>query len=695
MVQRSISIFPAMPRPAHGCRRERDDSQLRRHGARAVIRIALASACVLGASAQARDLVSAQDLKHLSFEELLDVKVTSVSRKQEQMRLAPAAIAVLTSEEIQRSGATTLPETLRGVPGLHVAQINASEWAISARGFSSVNSEKLLVLIDSRSIYTPLYSGVFWDVQDYLLADLDRIEVIRGPGATQWGSNAVNGVINVQTKHAKDTQGVYVEAAAGDELRTLVGARYGMQFADGGYVRFFGKYADHDATLNPTAQSEDDWHMSRFGMRADWQVSNRDSVTVQGGIYRGTVGQLAPSITVIGRPGPSGDLEVDLSGGHLLGRWQRTLDVDSDLQLRVYFDRTQRDDPSFDDRLNTVDIDFQHRFPLAARHDIVWGLSYRTMDNHNTGKGIFALQPSSSTDDLISGFVQDEIALSDALHVTLGSKLEHNDFSGVEVQPSVRAAWQVAPKHTLWAAVARAVRVPTRIERDIAVDVSNPAGNPLFRLVGNKDFDAEELLAYELGYRWQVLADLFVDTAAFYNSYAKLATLELGTPFAEPSGRIVVPVMNQNAMDGSGRGLEALVTYVPLATLRLTASYAYIDIDVDPHGLDINRARFLDGATPRHQFAVRSLWDLPAGWQLDAQWRHLSDIERLPLIVDGTGIDGYSELDLRLAWRASDQIELTLAGRNLLHDHHTEFGALQTRGAIERSAYGKVTWRFE
>ncbi|MET0988961.1 MAG: TonB-dependent receptor [Steroidobacteraceae bacterium] len=697
MVQRSTSPFPATPISASGWLRPRADrptgarSQQAKH---ALLHASVASACFWALPVDAQSLASAQDLKHLSLEELLDVQVTSVSRKQEQLLDAPAAIAVLTSEDIRRSGATTLPETLRGVPGLHVAQINASEWAISSRGFSSVNSEKLLVLTDSRSIYTPLYSGVFWDAQDYLLADIDRIEVIRGPGATQWGSNAVNGVINIQTKHAKDTQGPYVEVGAGDELQTLIGARYGAQFAEDGYVRVYGKYADHDSTPNDVAQSDDGWHTSRFGLRADWQFSEVDSLTLQGDIYRGEVGQHAPSINVIGRPGPTGDLEVDLRGGNILGRWQRMLVGGSDLQLRVYYDHTRREDASYDDRLDTIDIDFQHHFQFAQRHDIVWGVAYRTMDNRNEGKGIFALQPRSSTDDLISGFVQDEIALSDVLHITFGSKVEHNDFSGVEIQPSVRAAWRVAPDHILWAAIARAVRVPTRIERDIAVDASNPTDDPVFRLLGNDDFDAEELLAYELGHRWQARDNVFIDAAVFYNSYDNLATLELSTPFAATSGQVVIPLRNENQMDGVARGLETQLTYALLPSLRLTASYTYVDLELDPSGLDLNRGAFLEGSTPKHQFTLRSQWDLPAGWQLDAQWRHLSDIESMPEIVDGTGIDGYSELDVRVAWRASEQFELALVGRNLLHDHHTEFGVPEDRGAIEQSAYAKVTWTF-
>ena len=643
---------------------------------------------------QAREMTSVQDLKLLSFDDLLNVQVTSVSRKEEQWRDAAAAIAVISQEDIRRSGATTLPETLRAVPGLHVAQTTSSTWAISSRGFSSVNSEKLLVLADSRSIYTPLYSGVFWDVQGYLLEDVDRIEVIRGPGATQWGSNAVNGVINIQTKSARDTQGAYAEAAMGDELRGFAGARYGGTIAEDGYYRFYAQYADHDGTFNRAAQSEDEWHMTRFGMRADWDITSRDTLTVQGDIYEGKVGQLAPSIEVIGRAGPSGDLEVDLRGGHVLSRWRRTFTPDSNLQLRVYYDRTRREDPSYDDSLDTVDIDLQHEIEGATRHHVVWGVNYRYAANDNEGKGIFALDPHDSEDEIFSAFVQDEISLRDTLHLTLGSKFEHNDFSGFEVQPSVRAAWRISSAHTAWAAVSRAARVPTRIERDIAVDVTDPAGNPVVRLLGNEDFDAERLLAYEVGYRWHVLDDLFVDTAGFYNDYEDLATLELGTPFVDSSGRAVIPIENQNRMDGQARGVETQVTYSPMSSWRLIASYAYVDLELQPHGLDLNRGRFLQGATPKHQFGLRSLLDLSPDWQLDMHWRSLSDIESLPAIVDGSGIDGYTELDVRLAWRGWEPLDVSLVGRNLLHRRHVEFGTPQARGAIERSVYGKVSWRF-
>ena len=509
--------------------------------------------CLYGGTASAE--LTSTALKALTLEDLTNIEVTSVSRKEESLLKAAAAVTVVSNEDIRRSGSTSIPEALRFVTGVHVARRNSNSWAVSSRGFSGVSSEKLLVLSDTRSIYTPLYSGVFWGVQDYLLQDIDRVEVIRGPGAALWGSNAVNGVINITTKSAADTQGLYVEAGAGTEEHATAAARYGGKTAGGVYYRVFGKYLDHDATFDTNPATSDDWRLGHFGFRADWDATEADALTLQGDLYQGNIGQLAPIVTIIGRPGPTGDLEVGVSGGNVLGRWRRSIDKDSDIQFRAYYDRTHRDDASFLDDLDTVDLDFQHRFGFAARQEIIWGLNYRYTSNRNESKGIFAVDPPASTDHLASGFVQDQIALLDTLRLTIGTKLEHNDFSGFEVQPSVRAAWDHSPGHTVWSSVSRAVRTPTRLERDIAIDASDPAGNPVVRLLGNEDFDAEELLAYELGYRWQALDSLFIDLAAFHNRYEGLASLELGTPFIDPrDGRTVIPVVNENLTDGRYRG---------------------------------------------------------------------------------------------------------------------------------------------
>jgi iron complex outermembrane recepter protein len=634
-------------------------------------------------------------LKHLSIEELMDIEVTSVSRTPETLSSAAAAVSVITNEDIRRSGATTIPEALRGVPGLHVARRNSDSWAVSSRAFSSVNSEKLLVMSDTRSIYTPLVSGVFWDVQDYLLEDVERIEVIRGPGASLWGSNAVNGVINITTRHARNTQGTFLSAAVGTEELGSVAGRYGGRFGESGFFRVFGQYSDRDSSFKPGSPTSDDWRIGHGGFRADWDASSSDALTLQGDVYSANIGQYGPGVNIIGRPGPDGDLQVHAGGGNLLGRWRRDLGGGSDLQLRAYYDNTHRDDPSFRDDLDTFDLDLQHRYLPSSRHEIVWGLNYRVTDNGNRGKGVFALDPEDSRDQLFGGFAQDQITITQALRLTVGTKLEHNDFSGFEVQPTVRVSWDVAPGQNAWAAVSRAVRVPTRLERDIAIEVTPPGSNPRGVLLGDDQFDAEELLAYELGYRWQPLPVLGLDLALFHDRYQGLASVEFGTPTLDPqTGLITVPVVNRNLTDARSLGAELLATYSPREYWRLVASYSYIYLDMQPHGADLNRAVFLDGATPRQQFSLRSLLDLPGGWQLDAQFRHSAALERQPGTVDGAGIEGYSELDVRLAWQASEHWELSLVGQNLLHDHHLEFGTPATRGEIERSVYGKAAWRF-
>jgi iron complex outermembrane receptor protein len=652
--------------------------------------------CLLSIPAVAAGVqtTSIDDLKRLSVEELMSVEVTSVSRTEETLGGAAAAVAVVTNEDIRRSGATTVAEALRLLPGIHVAHDSASTWAVSSRGFSSISSEKLLVLSDTRSIYTPLYSGVFWDVQDYLLEDVERIEVIRGPGAALWGSNAVNGVINITTRNARDTQGLYAEAGTGTEERALASARYGATTAGGISYRVFGKYSDHDASSRADPTRSDDWRLGHFGFRADWGAPDQDTWTVQGDLYHGNIGQLMPSVRVEDRPGATGDLQIGVSGGNVLGRWRHTIDADSDIQLRMYYDNTHRDDPSYEDDLHTVDLDFQHRFLAAARHEVIWGLNGRFMSNRNEGKGIFGLAPTSSDDLLVSAFVQDQIAVADAVHVTLGTKLEHNDFSGFEVQPSARVAWDVSTDQTLWAAISRAVRVPTRLERDISVDVSSPTGNPVIRLQGNRDFESEELLAYELGYRWQPIESVFMDLATFYNRYQKLASLELGEFFVDENGRTIVPIVNRNLTDADARGAEVLVTWSPLRTWRLRANYSYLDLELEARGLDLNRGRFYAGATPRHQYGLRSFVDLPGGLQLDAQLRRIGSIRSVPQIATGAGLPGYTELDVRLNWSVNERLDITVAGQNLLHSRHVEFATSSELVANERSVYGKVILHF-
>lgn len=668
---------------------------------------ALRAVLLVGALAAAAPALHAQQfaasqvnqLKQLSIEQLADVMVTSVTRAPQPLSRSAAAAAVVTSGQITGSGAMNVPEAIRYVPGINVAQLTANQWAVSSRGFASANSPDLLVLSDGRSIYTPLFSGVFWDVQDYLMQDIDRIEVVRGPGAALWGSNAVNGVINIITKSAADTQGGWATAGGGTEERALVAAQYGGQ-ADGGagdpmYYRVFAKYQDHAPEDYPTGASSDGWDLGHVGFRTDWKADSADSFTLQADAYDGRIGQVSPAVSIIGRPGLAPPLVIGVGGGNVLAHWQHSMSDDSDYEVRVYYDYTHRNDPTFLDSLSTLDIDFLEHLPLGRDQTITWGLTGRTMNALDHGKGILTLNPPDSRYNLASGFVQDEVSLPHAVHLTLGSKFEHNDFSGFEVQPSVRVAWDVADTSTLWSAISRAVRVPTRIEQNEDIAVTDPASNPLVVLVGNRNFHAEQVLAFELGYRWRPLTDLSLDLAVFRNRYTGLASLELGTPYLDAAtGQTVYPLLTENLIDGHATGLEGLALYSPVAWWRLSVNYSYIQMSLTPLGEDLNRNHFYEGSTPRNQVGVQSYFDLPHNVELYGGLRVVSAVEMLPEIVNGTGDPGYQELDLNAIWQVTPRLTLSLQGQSLLHSSHIEFGDPQERSAIERSVFGRMTWHF-
>jgi iron complex outermembrane recepter protein len=668
-------------------------------------RRALRAMLVVGALAAASPVLHAQQLaanqvnqlKQLSIEQLTNVMVTSVTRAPQPLSRSAAAVAVVTSSQIESSGAMNVPEAIRYVPGINVAQLTASQWAVSSRGFASANSPDLLVLSDGRSIYTPLFSGVFWDVQDYLMPDIDRIEVVRGPGAALWGSNAVNGVINIITKSAADTQGGWAEAGGGSQVNALAAAQYGgqtdVQGGDPMYYRVFAKYQNDAPEDYPAGASSDGWDLGHVGFRTDWKADSADAFTVQGDAYDGRIGQVTPAVSIIGRPEPTPPLVVGVGGGNVLAHWQHTMSDDSDYEVRVYYDYTHRDDPTFNDDLATLDIDFLEHLPLGQVQTITWGMTGRTMDDIFHGKGLVTLNPPDSRYNLASGFVQDEVSLPHSVHLTLGTKLEHNDFSGFEVQPSVRAAWDVSDTGTLWSAVSRAVRVPTRIEQDEDIAATNPAGNPVIILLGNRNFHAEQVLAFELGYRWRPLSDLSLDLAAFRNRYTGLASLELGSPYLDAAtGQIIYPLLTENLIDGHATGLEGLAQYSPVDWWRLSVNYSYIQMSLTPLGEDLNRNRFYAGSTPRNQAGIQSYFDLPHNVELYGGVRVLSAIETLPEIVNGTGDPGYQELDLNAIWHVNPRLTLSLEGDSLLHSSHIEFGDPEERSAIRRSVFGRLTW---
>ena len=606
------------------------------------------------------------ELKKLSVEELMNVEVTSVSRRPEKLSETASAIQVITDGDIRRSGATNLAEALRLASNLEVAQIDSRQWAISARGFNNASANKLLVLMDGRTLYSPLHAAVFWDVQDTLLEDIDRIEVISGPGAAQWGANAVNGVINITTKSAKDTQGLIVEGGGGSTLSGFGGVRYGGTVAPGVHYRIYGKYFDRDRTTFASGRDgANNWDMSQGGFRMDWDTTATDLLTLQGDGYNGRTGQPA-----------AGDIRV--SGGNVLGRWSRALSEKSNVSLQWYWDRTHRRIPgTFAEDLDTYDIDFQHRLALGDRHDVVWGASYRLIDDQQLNDyPVLAFLPAHVRRESFSVFVQDEISLvKDHLHLTLGTKLEHNFYTGFESQPSARLTWLASKEQTVWAAVSRAVRTPSRIDGEFY----SPRDPPYTLLQGNPNFASEELLAYELGWRVQPQPNLSLAMAAFYHDYDKLRTTERVNP------AVPFPLYLANGQEGTSTGVELTADYRATDKWRLRAGYTELHLDLRNKPGSTSPAP--TDTDPEHQFSLRSSLDLPGRFEFDANYRFVA---RIP----SQHLPAYDELDLRLGWQPTTQLELSVVGQNLLRDRHAEFNTAATRQYIERSVYGKVTWRF-
>ena len=623
-----------------------------------------------------------RDISRLSLEELMQVEVTSVLKKSETVSGAPAAIYVLTQEDIHRSGVTSIPDALRMVPGLNVAGLNAGNWAISARGFNSRFANKLLVLMDGRSVYTPLFSGVYWDVQDTLLDDIDRIEVIRGPGASLWGANAVNGVINIITKKARDTQGGLATGGGGSEEQTFGGLRYGGTLGDDAFYRVYVKHYDRASLESQTGRSANDaMHMTQGGFRVDWDPSSINSFTFQGDVYAGDTSSVSTN-------------RAPVAGGNFISTWSHTFSADSELTVRAYFDRTDRDyQRALSDRRNTADVDVQHRFALGERNEILWGGGYRYVSDETIGSHQVSFAPPDARDHIANLFVQDDITLiRDRLHFIAGAKLEHNEYTGFEFQPSARLLFTPDERQTIWGAAARAVRSPSRADIGLRANDGIPP-SPVTSISGNPDFKSEDLIALELGYRIQPRPRLSFDLAAFFNIYDHLRTFEAGAPFlsaSPPPAHLVVPLTANNDMQGETYGVELAASWQPLDNWRLNAGYTFLQMDLR-HGFPIKDATLQagEGDSPRNQFHVRSYLDLPWNLQLDAALYYVGSLP-------DQNVSSYVRLDVRIGWRPTKDLEVSVGLQNLLERNHVEFGRNfpDPSSLIERSIYGKVSWRF-
>jgi iron complex outermembrane recepter protein len=657
------------------------------------------------ANASAAGPQSVPDVTSMSLEDLMNMQVTSVSKRPEKVADAAAAVFVITQEDIRRSGATSIPDALRMVPGLEVAQIDQNKWAIGSRGFNGRFDNKLLVLIDGRSVYTPLFSGVYWNVQDVVLEDVDRIEVIRGPGATLWGANAVDGVINIITKSAKATQGGLVSVGAGSQEATAETVRYGTKVKDSTYYRVYGKYYDWYPSIDTAgATASDGWHALRGGFRVDSNATTRDSITVQGDIYHDNFGETVtvPSLTppTFSSTYPNNGFET---GGDLLGRWNHSFSSRSSTSLQMYYDRTNIADPSvFADHESVYDIDFQHDIHLGESQELIWGLGYRSIQDTNSSSFTVSLQPDHSSLNQYSAFVQDEVSLlNNRMHITLGSKFEHNPFTGFEFEPNVRVSGTVTKNQSVWAAVSRAVRTPALTEEGLRLtEAVIPPGTPPFNsplpvieaVFGNPQFRPENLMAYELGYRVQATSSFSADIAAFYNNYSNLRIAEPGTPFVEgnPIPRdLVVPFVASNNMSGGTYGIEPYAEWRVLPKWRLLGAYTYLQMNIHKDQA-ISTPDDTDGRSPKHQFYFRSSLDLPKHFEQDLMLRY---VDNLP----GLNIPSYYSLDLHIGWKPVSQVQLSFGAQDLLNSQHLEFipeflNTLPTQ--VRRTFYGGIAWTF-
>jgi iron complex outermembrane receptor protein len=645
-------------------------SSVRRNWATIAV-VALLGAAQASAAAQP----VASTLADLSLEELANVEIVSVSKHAERLSDAPASVFVITADDIRRSGATTLPDALRLAPNLQVTQASASGYAITSRGFNSSSADKLLVLVDGRLVYTPLFSGVFWDAQGVMLEDIERIEVISGPAGTLWGTNAVNGVINIITRSAAQTQGALIAAGGGN--READGAlRYGGTAGADGHYRVYAQYLDRDHTSTASGMPRDDaWHKTQAGFRADWQHAD-DQLTVEGNTYTGREGQPLPgTISISGVALALGTISI--SGENLGAHWAHALEGGGNLTLQAYLDRTERTvPPTFAEDLSIADVQFQHSLPPTGVHSLIWGAEFRYAIDRLTNSDFFAFLPAHVNQRWSSVFAQDEVALRNDLRLILGARVERNDYTGTEFLPNARLAWKLAPDHLLWAAASRTVRAPSRFDRDVFVP-----GKPPFLLIGGPDVVSEIANVYEIGYRGQPAATLSYSITAFHVDYDHLRTQQV---VLSPS----VFVFFANDMEGYTDGVEMWSSYQASSSWRLSAGMTSLRerLTLKPGSNDA-AAPGAAGRDPALTWLLRSSLDLPRESELDVTMRHVSALAN-------PAVPAYTAVDIRVAWRPRPNLELSVTGQNLFDSGHGEFTDVSTRTEIGRSVFFKILSRF-
>lgn len=647
-----------------------------------------------------------RDLTELSIEELGQIEVTIASRRGQKLSDTAAAVTVIRGEDLRRTGATSIAEALRMVPGMDVARFNSNSWAVSVRGFNSRYANKLQVLLDGRSVYNPFFAGVYWDELDTNLEDIDRIEVVRGPGGALWGANAVNGVVNIITRKASDTQGVLVQAGGGTEEQYFGTARYGGRAGDAVSYRAYAKHFMRDNFDD----GHDDWWQSRAGFRVDWKAGADDTISVFGDVFTGEsraytmdVQLLAPIPIVSTLTHPD-----SLFGGNVVVRWEHAFSATSGLQVQSSFENRDREAYSFREQRNTFDFDIQHHFLAFDAHDFTWGAGYRYTKDDGDGSFMVSFDPEEAEDDVVSVFFQDDISIvKDTLRLILGSRFEHNDYTGFEYCPNVRVAFKPHEHHHVWAAASRSVRVLSRTDTGFRTNPAafpnlvNPGPPPVFGppflVSAFRDIDnrrAESLVALELGYRAQPLDVLSFDAAAFYNIYKHLDENYAGAPFLEAvpaPAHLVLPQYAGNDMEGATYGVEVSAHWRVLDGWTIQGYYAVLRMQLDASSPDREESEEAERRSARGKAFLRSSWDLPYGFQADVMGRYVG------VLKGGIDVDSYVQADARLGWRATDNLEVAIVGQNLMRGGHEEFKDYYMTAdpvEIERGVYLVVTGRF-
>ena len=635
-----------------------------------------------------------QDLTKSSLEELMNIEVSSVSRKEQRLSQAAAAVFVITQDDIRRAGVTSIPEALRLAPGVDVARIDSSKWAITARGFNGRFANKLLLLIDGRSVYNGLYSGVYWDQNDVFIEDVERIEVVRGPGATMWGANAVNGVINVITKHTRATEGALVSAGAGTEALATSAVRYGGHAGERMHYRLFAKSNWMNDSLTASGRNAGDrWRTTRAGARVDWEATERDEFTFHGDGYQSDASQTFATNFPLIQFGRLVHDRYNDDGGYGLVRWTHHNHDGSGFALQGYAAQEDRNEGGGWGHFRTVDLDFQHRFRFAGRNDLTWGVGYRNLSDSVVG-WVAYFDPANRTTGLYSSFFQDDISLiEDKLTLSVGSKFQHNDYTGYEVQPSARLLWSPLARQSFWVAASRAVRTPSRRDTDVHLtfDIPQTDGSTILGEVnGNPNFRSEVEHAYEAGFRTQATPTVSVDIATFGNRYLNLQTWQTLAPqvdFSRGYPQVIVANQFANGTSATTYGAETAITWLARSNWKFNASHSWLKLVGGEKSLDSGSSLPLDNS-PQHQAQARSSLDLTSRVSVDTLAFYVGELRTLR-------IPAYVRLDANLIFKISPQLEFSLGGRNLLDDRHPEFYAEDHVRSTEvrRSAWLRLTWR--